>query len=68
MLVVFWTTEDRASGEGPRDHYEVVETRQQAAFRYDQLINTKAFLMAAGIAPISEATEPHWTDEEETIR
>ena len=63
MWVVFWSVEDKASGELWRDHYEVVETRQKAAFRYDQLINTKAFLVAAGYAPITEGTEPHWEEE-----
>lgn len=63
MWIVFWTVEDRYSDEPARDHYEIVRTQEAAAFRYDQLVNTKAFLVAAGYAKLKEGTMPHWNEE-----
>jgi hypothetical protein len=58
MFVVFWT--EKIDGGALGDRYEAHDSEESAARRCDMLAAWE-HVYAWGMAPISRASEPHWT-------
>jgi hypothetical protein len=62
MWLVAWTLRDEAN-DLMEDHWAVFEREEAARGQYAHVLELDD-LYCAALAPIAEATEPHWTEGE----